>query len=116
MIEKILQQLNRQIGVKGSMVVGPDGLVVTSELGDELDMEVVAAMASNTIRSSKRALNLLGNPRFDRFILISAYGRIVFVDIDPAILLVVTDKNINIDFTMMEIEGAAHRIKNSWKM
>jgi predicted regulator of Ras-like GTPase activity (Roadblock/LC7/MglB family) len=116
MMQKILQQLNQEVGVKGSMVVGDDGLVVMAELGEDLDKEVVAAMASNTIRSTKRALNLLGQKRFDRFILIAAHGRLVFVDIDPACLLVVTDKNINIDLTLLEIDGAAHRIRNIWKM
>ena len=115
-MRKILKELNQQVGVKGSLVVGQDGLVVMSELGEELDKEVVAAMASNTIRSTKRALKLLGHERFGRFILIAAYGRIVFVDIDPACLLVVTDKNMNIDFTLLSINGAAHRIRNIWKM
>lgn len=116
MIHKILQQLNHQVGVKGSMVVGQDGLVITAELGEELNQEIVAAMACNTIRATKRAINLLGHEKFDRFILISAYGRIVFIDIDPACLLVVTDKNIKIDLTLLEIEGAARRIRNVWKM
>ena len=44
------------------------------------------------------------------------HGRIVFVDIELACLLVLTDKNINIDFTLLEIDGAAHRIKNLWKL
>jgi predicted regulator of Ras-like GTPase activity (Roadblock/LC7/MglB family) len=115
-MQKILQQLNKEVGVKGSMVIDTDGLVVMAELGEELDKDVVAAMASNAIRSTKKALNLLGTEKFDRFILIAAHGRIVFVDIDLAFLLVVTDKNINIDYTLLEIEGAAHRIKNMWKM
>lgn len=116
MMDKILQKLNHEVGVKGSMVVGDDGLVVMAELGDELNKDIVAAMATNTIRSTKKALALLGHQRFDRFILISAYGRIVVIDIDPAFLLVVTDKNINIDFTLLEIEGAARRLRNSWKI
>lgn len=115
-MRRILQQLNREIGVKGSMVVGEDGLVVMAELHEELDEEIVAAMASSTITSTKRALEFLGHNKFDRFILISAHGRIVFVDIEPACLLVVTDKNINIDYTLLEIDGAAHRIRNTWKM
>jgi predicted regulator of Ras-like GTPase activity (Roadblock/LC7/MglB family) len=115
-MRKILQHLNREIGVKGSMVVGSDGLVIMAELGEELNQEVVAAMASNALTSTKRALALLGNEKFNRFILISAHGRIVFVDIEPAYLLVVTDKNINIDLTLLEIDGAAHRIRNTFKM
>ena len=115
-MRRILQQLNREVGVKGSIVVGEDGLVVMAELQEDLDKEIVAAMASSTINSTKRALALLGHDRFDRFIMLSAHGRIVFVDIEPACLLVVTDKNINIDLTLLEIDGAARRIKNTWKM
>jgi len=44
--------------------------------------------------------------------MIAAYGRIVCVDIDPTILLVVTDKNVNIDYTLLEIDGAARRIRS----
>ena len=115
-MRRILQQLNREVGVKGSMVVSPDGLVIMAELGEDLDHEVVAAVVSNTISSTKRALNLLGAQRFERFILISAHGRMVFVDIELACLIVVTDKDMNIDFTLLEIDGAAHRIRNSWKI
>lgn len=115
-MRKILKQLNQEVGVKGSLVAGPDGLVVMAELGEELEDDIVAAMASNTIRTTKQALELLGSKRFDRFVLIAPHGRIVLVDIDPAILLVVTDKNINIDHTIMAINGAAHRLSNVWKI
>ncbi|NUM35698.1 MAG: roadblock/LC7 domain-containing protein [Candidatus Brocadiae bacterium] len=115
-MRRILQQLNREVGVKGSMVVSPDGLVVMAELGEGIDQEVVAAMASSTIVSTKRALSLCGSEKFDRLILTAAHGKIVFVDIELAYLLVLTDKNINIDFTLLEIDGAAHRIRNTWKI
>ena len=117
-MQKILKSLNKSVGVKGSMVITLDGLVVMSELENSLDKEIVAAMASNTISVIKEALNFLGQKKFDRFILMTAHGRLVFVfvDIDLACLLVVTDKNINIDYTLLEIDIAAHRLINSWKM
>ncbi len=115
-MRKILQQLNREVGVKGSMVISSDGLVIMSVLGEGLNEEIVAAMASNTIRSIKKNLKLLGQEKFNRLILMSAHGRIVFVDVDLACLLVVTDRNINIDLTLLEIDGVAHRLKNSWKI
>ena len=114
-MHRILKQLNREVGVKGSMVVSPDGLEIAAELGEELDKEIVAAMASNTINSVKRSLGLFGCTKFDHLILTSAHGRIVFVDIELACLLVVTDKNLNIDLTLLEIDGAAHRLQNIWK-
>lgn len=113
-MQKILQQLNQEVGVKGSMLVEQDGLVAIAELGKELNGEVVAAMASSTIQSVKKALKLLNQSKFDRIVLMATHGRMVFVDLDPApaILLAVTDKNINIDLTILAIDGAARRIKN----
>lgn len=113
MMQKILQQLNQEVGVKGSMLVEQDGLVVMAELGKELDREVVAAMASSTVQSTKRALQLLNQSKFDRIVLMAAHGRMVFVDLSPAkaILLAVTDKNINIDLTILAIDGAAGRLR-----
>lgn len=111
-MQELLKKLNQCIGVKGSMLVEQNGLVAMAELGEDLDQETVAAMACNTIRSTKKALDLLGHQKFDRFIIIAAHGRIVCVDISPAILLVVTEKNINIDYTLLEIDGIAKRITN----
>lgn len=115
-MHRILQQLNQEVGVKGSMVVGEDGLVVMAELSEELDGEIVAAMASKMVRSTKRSLSLLGNANFDRSILVSSQGRIVLVNIEPASLLVIAEKNINLDYTLLAINGAARRIKNMWNV
>lgn len=116
MMRKMLQQLNREVGVKGSMVISPDGLVIMAELGETLNEEMVAAMASSTIQAIRKGAKVLGASKFDRLVLMSAHGRIVFVDVDVACLLVVTDRNLNIDWTLMEIDGVAHRLKNSWKI
>ena len=43
----ILEELNKEIGIIGSIVVTPDGMVVASALGPDLDDETVAALASN---------------------------------------------------------------------
>lgn len=111
-----MQRLNKEVGIKGSMVVGEDGLVVASELGEGLNGNVVAAMASNTISSTKKALTSLGQSKFERFVLVAAYGRMVFVDIEPVCLLVVTEKYVNIDSTHLGIMSAARQIKSICKL
>ncbi len=116
-MRKILKQLNEEVGVKGSMVVGAEGLVVMAELSDELNDDVVAAMASSTVSSTRKSLSLLGKGvDFTRFILVASQGRIVVVNTEPACLLVITDKNINIDYTLLAIDGAAQRLKKVWKI
>ncbi|MHC5078874.1 MAG: roadblock/LC7 domain-containing protein, partial [Planctomycetota bacterium] len=44
---EILRRLNTGVGVRGSMIVTSEGIVVAADLGGELEEERVAAMASS---------------------------------------------------------------------
>ncbi len=132
MIE-ILRDLNQVAGVKGSMVVTHDGIVVhsalgteldeetvaavssamiQSALGTELDEETVAAVSSAMIQSARRAMEQLGHKSFSRFILTSSWGRMVFVDLEIAYLVVITSQNIKLDVILIEIDSTAYRIRH----
>ncbi|WP_457613008.1 roadblock/LC7 domain-containing protein, partial [Methanocaldococcus sp.] len=41
MIDRVLLELNKTEGIKGSMVVGKDGLVIASQLPGSVDAELV---------------------------------------------------------------------------
>ena len=111
-----LEKLNQEVGVKGSMVVTSDGIVVASELHGGLREEAVAAMASSIIRQIAASLEDLELGKFVRFILTSEYGKMVFVDAGVAYLVVLADMTINLDITLLEIYGAAHRIRSRSQM
>jgi predicted regulator of Ras-like GTPase activity (Roadblock/LC7/MglB family) len=108
----VLRQLNREVGVKGSIILTRDGIVVASELGHGLQQETVAAIASAVVQSFNRTLLALQETPFSKFIFTAAHGRMVFVATGEAYLAVVLDKDIKIDVTMLSIEGAARRINN----
>jgi predicted regulator of Ras-like GTPase activity (Roadblock/LC7/MglB family) len=108
----ILKQLNMEVGVKGCIVVTRDGMVVASELGKNLQEEVVGAMASSVVLRTRGALKAIGAQDFERFVMSANYGKMVFVEAGEAYLVVVLDKNINLDVTLIAIAGAAYRIKN----
>jgi predicted regulator of Ras-like GTPase activity (Roadblock/LC7/MglB family) len=111
MIE-ILRDLNQVAGVKGSMVVTRDGIVVHALLGTELDQETVAAVSSAMIQSARRAMERLGHKSFSRFILTSSWGRMVFVDLEIAYLVVITSQNIKLDVILIEIDSTAYKIRH----
>ncbi len=115
-MKKILSELNQEVGVRGSMILTPDGMVVASVLGVGLQEDLVAAIASNAIRELKQALATVGHEGFTRLILNSAHGKLVFVDIGVGYLAVVLDKRLNMDLTLIAISGAAYRIKNMTKL
>ncbi len=111
MIE-ILNDLNKVAGVKGCMVVTQDGIVVHAALGNDLDQEAVAAVSSSLIMSARRAMDKLGHKHFKRFVQVSSWGRMVFVDLEIAYLVVITTQNIKLDVIVMEIDSTARRIRN----
>ena len=108
----ILNDLNEVAGVKGCMVVTPDGIVVHSALGNDLEQETVAAVSSQMIQSARRAMERLGHKSFTRFILTSSWGRMVFVDLEIAYLVVITSQNIKLDVILIEIDSTAYKIRH----
>ena len=104
-----LERMQDSVGVRGSMVVTGDGLVMASLLGHDLDEDRVAAMASSVIRGTQSALKEIDGA-FNRFVLTSVHGRMVFFDTGPAFVVVLTEKNINLEATILEINAAAKKI------
>ena len=97
------------------MIVTSEGIVVASILRD-LEEDRVAAMASSVIQEVQRCFQKLNMGQFNQFILTSAHGKMVFFDIGVAFLVVVTDKGINLDHTLIEVRGAAFKIKSRAKI
>ena len=112
----ILDRLNRGVGVRGSMIVTAEGLLVDSSMGQDLEEGRVAAIASNIIQKTQTALSSIELRKFSQFILTAVHGKMVFQDIGEAFLVVITDKAINLDHTLIEIKGAAFKIQSRTKM
>ena len=106
----ILEKVNRGVGVRGSMVVTPDGIMVAAALGHDLEEDRVAGMASKIIQGARMALKQL-NGTFSRFVLTSVHGRMVFVDVGQMFVVVLTEKNINLEATLLEVDAASRKIR-----
>ena len=115
-MKDVLLNLNKEVGVKGSMVVTRDGVVVAAEVHPPLNGEIVAAIASNSIQRVNASLHELGATNFSRYLFNSTYGKMIFTETGDAYLVVVLDKHINIDFTMLAVASAARKIKNLGSM
>jgi hypothetical protein len=114
-VKDIIASLNKVVGVKGSMVVTPDGIVVASaleNLGKELNEETVAALSSHMIVSGRRALERIGHQPFNRVILNSSWGRLIFLDLEIAFLVVIASENIKLGNILIEIDSTAYKIRH----
>lgn len=110
-MQDVLDNLNQELGVRGSLVVTEDGVVAAASLLREEDRDLLGALATDISVKVKSALREGGIEGHKRLVLDAEYGRIVLYDLDVAALVVVLDRTINPDATMIEIESAAARIR-----
>jgi predicted regulator of Ras-like GTPase activity (Roadblock/LC7/MglB family) len=106
-----LTNLNQVVGVNGSMLVTRDGMVVTSVLAESLHEEAVAALATSVIRTTRKALAKIGEDMFSMFMLNAAFGRLVLIDASIGYLVVVTERTINVDGAILEMQSAVRQIQ-----
>jgi hypothetical protein len=111
-MKSVLQTLNLEVGIKGSLVVTRDGLVVHQEIGPPLNPEVVGPVASDAIKNINGALRQAGSKEFQKFVFTSSFGKMIFHETGESYLVVVLDKAINLEMTMLAISSAARKIKN----
>jgi predicted regulator of Ras-like GTPase activity (Roadblock/LC7/MglB family) len=112
-MKQILEELNAEVGVKGSIVLTNDGLVMAAQIGGTLDHDTVAANASTTLLEIRKALRAVGIDGFSKFICNSRFGKMVFVETGEMYLVVVLDKSINLDYTLMSVASAARKIRSA---
>ncbi len=112
-MKRILEELNRTAGIRGSMVMTQDGIMVAAALGPDLEEDVVAALASALLTTVKRSFNqIAAGESLSELVLTASDGKMVFVDLGNAYLVVVAKRDLALAATMVEIQSAAHRIKN----
>lgn len=115
-MREVLKELNTVAGIKGSLVVTSDGIVVTSELSNELDEDTTAALVGNVVTQTIRMLEISKYDAMDRMVLTASRGKIVIQNLDNCHLVVVTNQFINIDLTLLEITSAATKLRELGKL
>ncbi len=115
-MRRILKDLSYVPGIRGSMVVSHDGMVIAASLHRPLDDEKVAAMASAVIMKTRKALASCGLESFRRLTMVSSHGKMLFTDTGIAYLVVVMSRNLDLGPASIEIESAARRIRSLGEM
>lgn len=107
----VLKKLNSHPGIKGSLVLTMDGIVVASELSNELDEDTTAALVGNVVTQTMRMLETGDYDGMGRMVLTATRGKIVIEHLDNCLLVVVTNQFINLDVTLLEISSSAQVIR-----
>jgi len=112
----ILSRLNKTNGIRGSMIVNRDGIVVASDFSDDIGETGVGAVASSILSALEGALKRIKMGRFARFIITGAENKVAMVDAGQTILLVLLNRDVNMGLVNLEIKDAAAAVREKSKM
>lgn len=115
-MKEILEELNSKVAALGSLVVTRDGLVIASHCRADLNDERFAALAQKILGESAELLDRLGLSGCDRFSLTADCGRLMFVELSCAFLVVITALNADAEQIRLEIESTARRIERATRI
>src|SRR5215510_11236419 len=109
----IVEDLIRVDGVIGSLLVGKDGLVVASTLMDEEDAEILGAMSAAVFGEIDKATKRIGVGTLIDTIIDAEQGSILMLEAKDLILVVITQRMVNLGLVKMEMRRASKRISEA---
>jgi hypothetical protein len=112
-MRRIVEDLIRVDGVIGSLLVGKDGLVVASTLLDEEDAEILGAMSAAVFGEIDKATKRIGVGTLVDSIIDAKEGSILLLEAKELILVVITQRSVNLGLVKMEMRRAAKRINEA---
>lgn len=107
-MKEVLERINSISGVKGSMVVGKDGIIIESNALSSVDSELLAAMVAKVGKEMEDRINARKN------FLVTVNGEkgiIVFGVEEDFILAVIARKDTNVGGLRLEIKEGIKKIK-----
>jgi hypothetical protein len=108
---QVLSDLNKTPGVTGSMVVGNDGIVIAADLDTGFEGETVGALAASITSNIQKSLDRLDTAPWGQVTIEADDAKLFFSDASLGILVVTTEKKVNIGLIRLEIKNAIDRLQ-----
>jgi predicted regulator of Ras-like GTPase activity (Roadblock/LC7/MglB family) len=106
----VLSELNKTSGIKGSMLVGSDGIIIAADLESQYEDETVGAMSASIVSSVTKAMERLKGETLSQITVEAENGKLFFADAGVGILTVIADNEVNIGLVRLEMKNAISRM------
>ena len=108
-MEHVLERLEGEAWVRGSMIVSDEGMVVVERVAKDLDRDAVAALASDLVTEVAEGLKDAAMDPFARIVLTATAGELVVVGCGSVYLVVIAAAGSEAFY--IEIDSAARQLK-----
>lgn len=107
---QVLSDLNKTPGITGSMVVGTDGIVIAADLDTAYEGETVGALAASITANIQKSLDRLETSPWTQVTIEADDSKLFFTEAELGILVVTTEKVVNIGLIRLEIKNAIGKL------
>ena len=108
---EVLNELNKTTGISGSMIVGHDGIVIAADLDESFESDTIGALAASITSNIQKSLERLQTTPLKQVTIEADEGKLFFTDAGLGILVVTTEKSVNIGLIRLEIKNAISKLK-----
>jgi len=105
-----LDNLDDVQGIKGAAVVRRDGLLIASNLGQDIDDDQVGAMTASTVGSGETASEALNMGEVNQVTIESEEGISTGAG-DEGILTILAEEDVNMGLIKVEMSDAVDKVK-----
>jgi hypothetical protein len=109
-MKDILNEINEIAGVKGSLVVDREGLIIASNLMSGLEERTISAMVASIRNELSRALSAGMSQELSGVQLLATEGTIVFLCAPECILTVITESGANLGLVSIKMKASLERL------
>jgi predicted regulator of Ras-like GTPase activity (Roadblock/LC7/MglB family) len=110
---QVLSDLNKTSGITGSMMVGGDGIVIAADLDDSFDGDTIGALAASITSNIQKSLDRLHTETLKQVTIEADNGKLFFADAGKGILVVTTEKQVNIGLIRLEMKNAIGKLQTA---
>jgi predicted regulator of Ras-like GTPase activity (Roadblock/LC7/MglB family) len=110
-MERVLAELNKAPGILGSIMVGRDGIVISSDFASGVNDELIGALASSIINTTERAAEKLGHGDVESIVLEAEKNKLLFLNTRLGFLVVLATNEANLGLIRVEMKSAASNLE-----
>jgi predicted regulator of Ras-like GTPase activity (Roadblock/LC7/MglB family) len=109
----VLIELNKTSGIRGSMVVGSDGIIIAADLNTEYEDDTVGALAASIVAGIKKAISRLESGMLRHVMIEAEEGKVFLAESQKGILVVMAEKDVNIGLIRLEMNSAVEKLQKT---
>lgn len=110
-MQKLLDELNRGVGVEGCLIVSKEGIVVAANLREGVAQDRLGGVAADLLQFSRESLSAIPVGNLRRLVVSAEGGRIILADAGVGTLVVFTRPEANLGLTLIEVGNTVKRLR-----